>query len=62
MESELLQNLSSEQVSLAFLALENPEEYWPLPEPLNKLSKQEWEQLDFLLYALTLEKKASSVH
>jgi hypothetical protein len=60
--SELIEKLSPEQMSQAFLALEYPEENWPLPEPLNQLSEREWKIISLTLDHLLLEKQLSNVH
>ena len=58
---KLLQNLSLEQLSLAFQVLQNAKEML-VPQELQYLSQEEWVWLECLLDELMAEKDSVSVH
>ena len=57
-----LQNLSPEQMSLAFQLLYRESPVTSLPQELESLSLENWHELSLLLKALMLEKRMSSLH
>ena len=61
-EPMLLDHLSLEEVSLAFLALRGEVPESDLPESLQKLQAKDWELLSNLLVDLFKEKYLSSLH
>ena len=54
--------LSLEDLSLAFLCLAEKLNPMKLPPQLQSLPEQEWEYLAFLLYQLEQEKEESVIH
>ena len=57
-----LQDLSPEQVSLAFRLLYQESPLVSLPQELESLSLENWQELSLLLKALMFEKRQSSLH
>ena len=53
--------LTPEELSLAFLCLESSESHPPLPDSLQKLSRQDWAVLALILASLMEEKSQQSV-
>jgi hypothetical protein len=58
----LLQNLSTEQLSLAFQLLHREELVQELPKELENLSLEDWKHVNLLLHLLMQEKQLSSLH
>ena len=58
----LLKNLTLEEVSLAFQVLAEQMPMQNLPDHLQMLEEDQWEELAFLLDNLWLAKELSSLH
>jgi hypothetical protein len=58
----LLKNLTLEEVSLTFQVLTDQLPLESLPEHLQELEEDQWEELGYLLDNLWLAKRTSSLH
>ena len=59
---QIPENLSPEDLSLAFLLLSGKLPIQALPDPLQGLNPEEWGQISSLLILLMLEKESVVVH